>query len=142
MQCPIHSGHRQSRKCACSFGGIYPDCCVNECGKYRMCSAGKCVCSYGENNKGKCRRCMNVCKDNEVCKKGMERRFIRKHKYRLFTISNTYQINILIKVCVHFKKFFCRFGCGICGYDIDFFPDAQSSKTTKLLAFKVFPISA
>ena len=44
----------------------------------------------------------------------------------------------VVKVCVHFKTFFADPD----GYDIDFFPDAQSSKTTKLLVFKVFPDSA
>ena len=37
-----------------------------------------------------------------------------------------------------FTNIFCRFGCEICGCDIYFFPDAQSSKTPKLLAFYSF----
>ena len=47
-----------------------------------------------------------------------------------------------IKGRVHFKTFFADSDAKYVVVTQIFFPDAQSSKTTKLLAFKVFPDSA
>ena len=43
----------------------------------------------------------------------------------------------MVKGEVHnpLKNVFCRFGCEICGFNINFFPMLKAHKKTKLLAF-------
>jgi len=56
-------------QCHCRNGGMYPNCCRRKCSKFEMCHRGRCECMYGENSRGRCRRCVDKCRSNEKCVK-------------------------------------------------------------------------
>jgi len=46
-----------------------PKCCNKICDHFEMCYDGECECMYGKDRRGRCIRCMEPCKRNQVCRR-------------------------------------------------------------------------